>query len=230
MQGSVGHLDLPCYGVYTTCCLTQIRIISSRSLLITAGTDGFVALWSIPVTMAVEHTIPTSSTIRAGDFTPLELMSRHKVHQSTIKSMAVLSSSPSIILVTSGDDNALALTRIETTEKELAQHKYSTLLIPSAHASAVNAVQALDESDSLDNQGKVPMQSVFTFMTTGNDQRVKRWLLRAELDKPGVEGFYLKRVFNKTSSVADASCMAMMSSRNTKAVAIAGVGIEVFGI
>ena len=217
-------------GVYTTCCLTQTRILSYKSLLITAGTDGFVALWSIPAAITVQHTLLTVSADQAEESAFLVLLNRHKVHQSTIKSMVVLSSFPDIILASGGDDNALAFTRIETMREGSAHFTYSTLLIPFAHASAINAVQALDESDPSDNLEKDPAQSAFRVMTTGNDQRIKQWCLRVELNKPGVEGFYLDRVSNQTSSVADASCMALLSSQDSRAVAIAGVGIEIIGI
>ena len=187
-----------------------------------------MAMWSLPTAFDVPMISPAVDIKPTRDPASLELMCRHKVHQSTIKSMAIVSTCSDVIIFTGGDDNALALTRIENSLDDSAQFTFSTLLVPSAHASAINTLQILNENIHLDEIEGLPDQSILSLITTGNDQRIKHWSVTLELGEPGVAGIHLKRVFNNSSSVADASCMALISGHTTGAVAIAGVGIEVW--
>ena len=192
--------------------------------MVTAGTDGFIALWSLPTIFDV----PPDDINPARDPTALTMTSRYKVHQSTVKSMAVMSISPDVLLATGGDDNALAFTRIKMSQGDSSQIAFSTLLIPSAHASAINAVQTWSEDGLQDEVEGLPHQRYFSLITTGNDQRIKRWSVTLNLGQPGIKGIHVKRIFNKPSSVADASCLDLVAGPAGKAVAIAGVGIEVW--
>ena len=205
-------------------------MIPSKSVIITAGTDGFIALWLLPYPSKVLNVSPTNDTEPTPEPACPHLVRRYKLHQSTIKSMAIVSTSQDIVLVTSGDDNALAFTRIEINQCESAQIAFSTLLIPSAHASAINAVQTIHEDHSSDVTKGTSGSSMFLLLTTGNDQRIKRWSVKLELERPGVEAIHVKMVSNNASSVADASCMASISGNSSRAVAIAGVGIEVWKV
>jgi len=151
-----------------------------------------------------------------------------------------------VLLATAGDDGAVAFSRMslaKTAEKEVQSQSavvppitqqgtlrafsavISTLLIPKAHASAVTALQLLDSrSEGMSNSKK------YRFVTSGNDQRLKTWLLTIDIDKPGVEGFAVSKVHNQATAVADVSSMDLVINEEAgmRGVVIAGIGLEVW--
>ena len=164
------------------------------------------------------------------------------MHQSSIKCLSTVQlSNEEVLLATAGDDGALAFSKMTLskipTEKTSSQlldrpsqdHQNpspltSTLLIPKAHASAVTALQYIaSKSIGLDS----PKQ--YRFVTSGNDQRLKTWLLTIEMHQPGVEGFAVSKEQNVATAIADVSSMDLAESGGAGirgAVVVAGIGLE----
>ncbi|KAL8994871.1 MAG: hypothetical protein Q9188_006946, partial [Gyalolechia gomerana] len=184
---------------YTTNCLTQILHlhpaplnIPTQDYLCTASSDGHIAFW--PSSSSSIQITPTNTT---PDNDPLRFSNRHPIHQSSVKCMTAtrIHSQPSNqhLLLTGGDDGALGITRLvfppDTENGETIPTKSlptcSTLLIPKAHAAAINAVAFLqtlsDPEGARDKETNV-------FATSGNDQRVKVWGVTCEESVPGTGG------------------------------------------
>ena len=131
------------------------------------------------------------------------------------------------ILATAGDDGAIAFSRLAISYKEDQQASlsdiplaFSTLLISKAHASAVTALRSLN----VDYSG-VQDQRRYNFVTSGNDQMLKAWYIEVDLDRPGVEGFSVRRCHNTSTSVAD---LAYIEPVNATQVVLAGIGMEIW--
>lgn len=110
-------------GEYTGACLTQVRHLEQKgsvSYLLTASTDGHIALWR-----------------------PLDggfiLISTARIHQSSIKSLDLREDETSYLVITTGDDNALGVTSITPKEDGTFAASARTI-VRSAHAAAINGV------------------------------------------------------------------------------------------
>jgi len=172
---------------------------------------------------------------------------RFKIHQNCIKCLSTVPlSDDEVLLATTGDDGAVAFSRMTLAKiagKQVSSQSLlvssldqqrtlressvvtSTLLIPKAHASAVTALQLLDSrSEGMSSSKK------YRFVTSGNDQRLKTWLLTIDIDKPGVEGFAVSKVHNQATAVADVSSMDLVINEEAgmRGVVIAGIGLEVW--
>lgn len=123
-------------------CLTQVTFLNHQpNLFVGAATDGHARLYDLS----------------AGCF-----QGRQKVHQNSVTALeAVHHDSEALVLVTGGDDNALAITLNNT------KGSSSSLKIPDAHAAALTALATIQ----IDAQ-------TYYILTAGNDQRVKVWSLR----------------------------------------------------
>ena len=69
-------------------------------------------------------------------------------------------------------------------------------------------------------------------MSTGNDQRLKTWLVTIKDENPGVQGLSVSREGNEPCSVADVSCMELMTKSKSERVwaVVAGIGMEMWEI
>ena len=111
-----GEWRLLSTGNYLTSCLTQCLDIESDNgkALLTAGTDGHVAIWPVDT---LDNGVGVSKDVGSQDGTdpvPLRWTSRHKIQQSTIHCLLVhwINEHRDCLLLTGGDDNALAVTRL----------------------------------------------------------------------------------------------------------------------
>ena len=195
-------------GSYTTYCLTQAtHLHTSGSLLsglCTASTDGHLTFWPLPNSLlsapkntdidnnlsSITTTMPTPSILNWTTRTP--------IHQNSIKALDCASISPSNYLIaTGGDDGALAFTRVRIRKpsQEVIFDTSASLLIPSAHASAVTGVVFLGdfESESKSDNGSksqsnerddidadnynttATVSRSITLASLSNDQRLKLW-------------------------------------------------------
>ena len=127
-----------------------------------------------------------------------------------------------VLIVTGGDDNGLAITRLTYITDILA---CATLLVPRAHTSAITAIACLKDEDL---HGGTGSRARYRLFTCGPDQRLKSWNLTINLESPGVEGIELTRSSNTSSTVADVSGMVQIegSSTDNGIVIVAGIGIE----
>ena len=280
---SAGHsLRLLQSGIYSTVCITQCRFILSASVpyVLTCATDGYLALWAIndldhpeqdiaktegnvlqsPESDICQLSFKDSETVAQAS--GLSLWASTRVHQSSIKSMTYTSLSHSSVLVaTGGDDNAIGLT-IATICKDLMAAKavphFITLLIPKAHASAINALGISKvceearadtiESKSPNGEEKTLVDLMgFTLLSASNDQRIKAWSVGIETPSSslralsGLQGpaqfqghpIHVSKLDSKWSSVADVGYMDVLNpsvSCDRRRVMVAGVGIETWTI
>ncbi|KAI9749673.1 MAG: Elongation factor G, mitochondrial [Chaenotheca gracillima] len=229
------EFELLAFGAYTTCCLTQVHQLihpDGRLSLITASTDGHITYW--PTSIELDFHSPTKLPV---PLIPLETLPHSteikwsqsiKTHQNTILSMATATLSDSTeLLITGGDDNALALTIARTRTSNSSPIGFSTLLIPRAHACAVTAIAVLPS-----HPGEVSSDvRTLRFASCGNDQRLKTWSVRLDLSREGTEGLSVKRETSTCTAVADVGCMDVMPIQDGGArVVICGVGMEVWTI
>ncbi|PKS08211.1 hypothetical protein jhhlp_005153 [Lomentospora prolificans] len=147
-----GTFELLATGEYTGACLTQVRQLGSRregltSGVLTASTDGHIALW----------------TLDSGDSRTYKLTSVTRIHQSSIKALDLRllldSDSARYLVTTTGDDNAVAAALVQTQADGPATVTEKTI-VRSAHAAAINGVVSV-------SGGRVA--------TVSNDQRFKIW-------------------------------------------------------
>lgn len=125
------------------------------------------------------------------------------------------------LVVTGGDDGALAFTRITSSDEHPGHPpSFSTMLIPKAHASAINAITHFS-GHNLDG---------YCFATSSSDQKIKVWYLSVDLDEPGVTGFKIVRKQDVYTSVADVSCLDIFENDKGKVeLIVAGIGMESWG-
>ncbi len=101
----------------------------------------------------------------------------------------------------------------------------STLLLPKAHAAAVNAVEYL-----LGTPSNTSSQTHF-FVSSGNDQRIKTWIVRVTTpDTPSnlTEGISIRLHSRQHTSVADVSSLGAITTAKGVGVVVAGIGMEYF--
>jgi WD40 repeat protein len=219
---------------YTTCCLMQVKIakLGPTLYLITAGSDGCIALW--PLSAAIgrrDEQYDSSSQPSLQDYQRPEpqigLALRHKIHQNSVKCCTVYRLSlDEVLLVTGGDDNAIALTRItKDSTSSSTSAVCATLLIPRAHASAVTGLKFLDSS-SVASVSATCLS--LRFVSAGNDQCLKTWIVAVDMNRVGVAGMSVRKELKLNSSIADASCMEAIPGLSSKScgVMIAGIGVE----
>jgi hypothetical protein len=120
----------------------------------------------------------------------------------------------SCLLVTGGDDNAVAFTTVAW-DAAGNSPMVDTVIIPRAHTAAVTGVEIL----------VAPELSVLKFATTSIDQRVKIWEVHHNSTQPGVEGLSVKREGNYFTAVADVSGLAVLDASS---LIVCGVGMDVW--
>lgn len=246
-----GSWNLMHTGAYGTTCLTQIFAAPDASdlssSLITASTDGYIATWRRSAEPDAAQTNPS---------TRLKCLRKHRSHQNAIKGMQIIDcglprEAPSLLLcVTVGDDNALGLTLIRRNNDVCA-----TLLIPRAHAAAINALAVLPRSPKSDvisaNDGRGSRIQRTRIVTCSNDQRVKMWEVSCNLDlaepwattesisssegiHSGAQALELKKLADEFIDVADVSCMAAGGGEDgteeDTRVIVCGVGMDVWRV
>ena len=230
-------------GSYTTYCLTQaahLHIGEAPSVLCTASTDGHLAFWPLS-----SHPLPLGHNADDGPPTtqppPLNWTNQTAIHQSSIKTLDQITISPSeTLIVTGGDDGAVALTKVRIRPPSGSEVDTTTLLLPNAHASAVTGVAFLGNHDNRPNcqfetgEGNAT-DSSFTLASVGNDQRLKIWHVsidRKTLTEPGggKGAIELRRVADVYTSVADASALGVcrdgIEDGRQGWLLVAGIGVE----
>ena len=152
------------------------------------------------------------------------------LHQSSIKALdAIELADDSWLIASGGDDNALGLTVLEM-DDETSEYANSALIMPNAHAAAVNAIAIIKNPRRESRQAT----RVVRVMTAGNDQVVKVWEIIVDSRKPGVNGVNVKQRGKHASAVADIAAIAVLNDgkrhqrpRQLKLI-VSGVGTEVW--
>ena len=117
-----GRFEGVAVGEYTGACLTQVRQLGEAGDVLTASTDGHIALWR-----------PADGVFA--------LVGAARVHQSSIKSLDIREEGHGYLVITTGDDNALGVTSLAFNDGALAV--LGRTIIRSAHAAAINGVVVL---------------------------------------------------------------------------------------
>lgn len=223
---------------YTTQCLTQVVLIdlSSEIYLCTASTDGYLAFW--PLKNVLEghgfYQREDSSTYfdpeKHSEDPPRTFpwQKRFRVHLSSIKGLVhVPLGLKDSLIVTCGDDQALAITHIAAqaavpNKQGLTQ---AVLLLPEAHASAVTALTYLGSEAEI-------LQTRHNFASVGNDQQLKIWEVIDSLQGEGMERFKIRMKAQVHTSVADASSLSAFAARENEPirVCVAGIGMETWSV
>ena len=185
-------------GNYLTACLTQILSLDTveSAMLLTTATDGHLGIWDGKP--AGEHLVWNT---------------RRQIHQDAILAVEVYDlHDGSYLIITGGDDNAVALTRVT------ARGDLSTLTLPRAHAAAVTGLSISSQS-----------QTQLLLVTTSIDQRVKLWRVDVDTDRPGIDGINVQRLANVSTAVADVSSMALYGFEDgAVGVLVCGVGMDLW--
>ena len=103
------------------------------------------------------------------------------------------------LLITGGDDNALAFTRFSARSQSSSPRSpvhTSTLLLPRSHAAAVRAI-------AVKSHRVVGSLLEMEIVTASNDQRLKTWHIRFDRSKNAVEGLSVVKGGNVYTAVAD---------------------------
>ena len=244
MEPGMKSLSLLAIGSYTTCCLTGVRLVvyPEQAYILTTATDGHLALFALPPVSTI-----LSITFNATEPFILPAPAYTKsLHQSSIKSLDLLSlSSTNYLLATGGDDNALCLTLFYLSPSLSPQSSHPTistksLKIPKSHASAINAIQILpphpSPSTSSHSEHPLSKENSITVLSASNDQILKLWDVFLDLETKELNA---KKLAKLDSSIADVACIDVFEDVERKEdendkekgrgrkIVIGGIGLEV---
>ncbi len=212
--------------LYTTSCLTQIThlgLSEQLSALCTASTDGHLAFWPLPA-----HLSGTNDSM-----TPINWTARPLIHQSAIKSLLATPLSPTqTLLITAGDDGAIAFTRLRLP----TAFKTHTLLLPNSHAGAVTALVLRPRTSDLTSQIEIENQNAakkqkqcFTLASVGSDQRVRVWEVEIDMRVEGAGGIGVRRVSSRGVGTEVADAGGGVGWGDGDGFVVGGVGVEGWG-
>ena len=223
--------------------------IGQELFFLTACTDGHVTLWKIALPLGSEtnggldrgssnpkglyetanprtqdSTVSVSkeniSCQESSEAVELAMVSNHKLHQSSIKSLDIAIKDNRTIVATGGDDNALGVMIYQTYD---LSRKPKSIMVRSAHAAAVTGLSFVSD---LAGEKSEEMRIV----TSSNDQRVKEWALCITSDQVS-DIVDMRKVGDAFTSVADVGDVDTLSSNGqSKKVLILGNGMEVYEV
>jgi hypothetical protein len=171
---------------------------------------------------------------------------RYQIHSNSIKGMEVVSlSDTATMIVAGGDDNSTSVSLLRTSSSTSdTSPDLATISIPDAHAAAVTTVKILDRENIRDSASNALLTKV-TFVSSGNDHRVKVWSINVDTTQPGTQGINVAFLLDRYSAVADISSLGLVYNqgsftsanenasepRNKEAqLVVCGVGMEMFDV
>ncbi|KAL7919672.1 WD40-repeat-containing domain protein [Trichoderma austrokoningii] len=203
-----GRFELLAKGSYTGACLTQTRHLSMRNqlpLLLTASTDGHLALWRTEPDEGVQHKYVLEQVV------PL--------HQNSIKSLDMMKSEhgQGYHVLTGGDDNSVGVTLLGQISRNTDTASWNFLklsIVRKAHAAAIAGVLLVCRGPEL------------VGVSVSNDQRVKLWRI------PSSEDGNIELIRGDCIGVADAGDIAAIGGpeSDTATVVFAGIGLEAWSL
>ncbi|KAL8691434.1 MAG: hypothetical protein Q9218_003336 [Villophora microphyllina] len=230
--------DLLQSGMYNSVnCLTQTAYLDPYICLFTctAASDGHLAFWLFPDISTTED--PTHITFPFKERTPVPGMESGRdmslqypccipLHQSYIKSIFVVPTEidGKYLIVSGGDDGALGITLVGF-RPSTVEPQYERLLIPKAHAAAVNAVVYVGKgySSARTNENHAYRH---VLMSSGSDQKIKTWIITINYGPSRVLGLDVDMIGDRFTSVADVAALAVTRIGPRVRVFVAGVGME----
>lgn len=200
-------------GTYRTCCLLNcdILIVASNCFLAVSSTDGHLAIWNLKAILESNQIQVTSGELqsRPTEYTAVTLpdyIERLQIHQSSIKSSIYLQATDSSILhVSGGDDNALAVSSIEFENSAVSAKKVSS--IENAHSATIVGVTKISEHE---------------LVTTSVDQNVKKWTIDTNNKISLAESKY--------TTVADTGPIDSTQFNNSTVILFAGSGLSAWKV
>lgn len=203
------------HGTYTGACLTQVRRVGAGAgagvdglWLVTASTDGHVALWA---TQGRTHVVTQAA----------------RVHQSSIKGLDMRRQGRRHVVVTGGDDNAVGVCVVGPAGDGGGLVVARRALVPSAHAAAVTGVTWLgwggdddDDDEDEDDEGEATVA-----VSVSNDQRVRAWRVGVGVGATDAAAVVVEPAGSAPSGVADAGDVAALGPGG---LVLGGVGVEVW--
>ncbi|KAI3395708.1 hypothetical protein diail_931 [Diaporthe ilicicola] len=217
---------------YTGACLMQIRHLRIQQEsdgpwelhVLTASTDGHLALWrtpQIPTTPATRGAAEyelTEYELTEYELTEYELTEAQRLHQSGVKAMDLVeipqaTSRPSYAVFTGGDDNSIGHVRLDWAGNSLRIASRS--LVNGAHAAAITGL-CIAGLEAAGGAGSYRVR----LCTASNDQTVKSWVATVG-DGGVVEKVSL--VGDCYSAIADSGDLEQLAEGR---VVVAGVGME----
>ncbi|OKP14782.1 Regulator of Ty1 transposition protein 10 [Penicillium subrubescens] len=233
-------------GTYMTNCLTQTKLwVKDSSVnLITAATDGYFTLWDLTDTLESFYDISSSilkakRSFEGSSIIPEDIAceSRYRVHSNSTKAMELVPlSDTAAVIVTASDDCSINVSLLRTRSADPDADEIgvnacvSTVSIPDAHAASVTALKILRQEVSATASG-LPV-SRLTFVTSGNDHRLKLWSITVDPTKQGTEGMIVEFLLDRYSAVADIASLGFLpeldsqSGKTQGKLLVGGAGME----
>lgn len=224
-------------------------------MLLTAGTDGHLAIWDLSVIDAVIGRSPRDLAHQDDQLRPFKVL---KLHQNAIKTLITLTlDERHTLVITGGDDNAISIVLLRmdpgTHDIPVESLGVKVVQIPSAHAAAVSAcVVRLLPTNELAGAPRSFTSTILNSLSTAyrldapppgnkyqvevisssNDQKMKCWQVSIDTKKAGAEAIVaVQRTNKQCTGVADVSGLNWLSesSETTRDLLVTGVGMEIWG-
>ena len=222
------HFALLAKGRYTSNCLTQVHFLLKPTSvnLVTAATDGYVTLWNVTTALEPFYSISPSTEgvlLRAKRHATTSIPAditcdnRYQMHPNSIKCMEVAHVLSNTVMITGGDDNALTVSLIQTTQAGAPMA--DLVRVPDAHASTISTTRIVRQNHH---------DSELLIATSGNDHRVKMW--RIYVDPDAEKRIRVEMVLDRYSSVADISSLDVIRGALGSLLVVCGVGMEMMRI
>jgi WD40 repeat protein len=183
---SATGFELLAQGKYTGCCLTQIHHLwlpSAEMRVITASTDGYVAVWKDDQGQTATEPEAVSN---------YSLIHSSKLHQSSIKCFDIRQSDARGTcywqLFTGGDDSALGILSLVYHQETDTFELLSRARVKEAHGAAITGIRIVNEG-----------ANTITIATVSNDQRIKVWRMESHSGRIG----QVALLDNSYSAIAD---------------------------
>jgi hypothetical protein len=138
------------------------------------------------------------------------------------------------LVIAGGDDNSVTLSLLYADDAETNDRQAATISIPDAHAASVNDVKLISHSTVPSENGAETESVRLTFVSSGNDHRVKIWQVDvdaiAETGRPTVDDIQVSNVVDRFSPVADISSVDVVEDQGETRLLVCGVGMEYFKV
>lgn len=204
-------------GYYRTCCIlnADLVVLGLAAHLLISSTDGHLVSWDISKLLERAGISISNSQLKSdapSDIEPTTLPKPSfslQLHQSSVKDSILYGPYDGTYYhISGGDDNAIALAKIDLTQ--ITGEKIFS--IPSAHSSTITGISKIETGDDS-----------YSFVTVGVDQNVKLWSVLKTND----QWTSIKLLDERYTTVADTGALDVASFEENKAgIMIGGSGLS----